>query len=329
MPRHAALLCGIGLLWLACAADGPGGRFSEAGDYELEIEHDGLGRRYLLHLPPGWERELLPVVISFHGGGGRAQGHKDWTRMDRLADRERFAIVYPDGTGGVFGRLLTFNAGGCCGPARRRNVDDVGFAIALLEDLARDLPLDRRRVYATGMSNGAMMSYRLAAEAAQHIAAIAPVGAAMSLDRFAPARPVPVMHIHSVDDPRALYDGGLGPPFPLTRSRVLHKSVEAELARWVERNGCAAEPRQVSSLRAPESRFDSGHTAAKLVWSPCSSGAEVVLWKLAGAGHVWPGTERNPWPRVLGRETAVIDANEEMWRFFSRFSRPDAPPLRR
>lgn len=320
-------LAAAAALLLGCASgEPPGAPFRGAGDYDLELEHDGRRRSYYVHLPPRFaERGPLPVVLSFHGGGGAAASHKAWVRLDRLADREGFVAVYPDGTGRFGRRLLTWNAGTCCGLARRRGVDDTGYALALLDQLARWLPLDHTRVYATGMSNGAMMAYRLAAEAGDRIAAIAPVGAAMALERFAPRRPVPVLHFHSVDDPRALYAGGLGPPFPFTRSRVQHNPVEAELARWAEVNGCASEPRETDARSAPADRFDAGHTAIRLEWGPCSSGAEVALWKLTGAGHVWPGSPDARAPRLLGAATRVVDANEEMWRFFRRHSRPDAP----
>ena len=187
-------------------------------------------------------------------------------------------------------RLLTWNAGGCCGYAREARVDDVGFALRVLADLARDLPLDRTRVYATGHSNGAMMAYRLAAEAAERIAAIAPVAGAMQLASFAPSRPVPVLHVHSVDDPRALYAGGLGPPFPFTSARVEHRAVETR-ARAL---GCARGLRGRAERRraAPRARR-AGRTRATR--RPCSTmdrarrGADVRLWKLTGAGHGWPG----------------------------------------
>lgn len=101
--------------------------------------------------------------------------------MDRLADRESFIAVYPNGNGRFGKRLLTWNAGTCCAYLVINNVDDVGFVRALVATLAEKVPIDRRRVYATGLSNGAMMSHRLAAEAADLIAAVAPVAGGMVL----------------------------------------------------------------------------------------------------------------------------------------------------
>src|SRR5439155_3507988 len=166
-----------------------------------------------------------------------------------------------------------------------QQVDDVGFIRAVIDDAAKRTPIDRKRVFATGLSNGAMMSYRMAAEASDLIAAIAPVSGSMVLTQFHPTLPVPVMHFHSVDDPRALYNGGLGPPFPMTSTRVLHPPVEQQLAKWIAHNGCPAAPKVEKRLSGE------GNTATKLVYAPCSSEAPVVFWKMTGSGHVWPGQD--------------------------------------
>ncbi len=293
------------------------------GDHEFTLIHGQLHRSYIVHVPPQARNgKPLPAVVNFHGGGAHAQVQKLYSRMDATADREGFVAVYPNGTGGIGGRLLTWNAGACCGLAAASRVDDVGFALALLDDLAGRVALDPERIYATGLSNGSMMAYRLAAEAAQRIAAVAGVAGAMTLSRFEPALPVPVMHIHSVDDERALYDGGLGPAFPFTNTRVFHAPVNAMLEKWIARNGCPAQPQVGDPLRGRPGAADAAHTATRQRYAPCRDGTEVVLWKLTGAGHVWPGGVQDYLTWLLGPGTTVIDANSEMWRFFSRFRRP-------
>lgn len=298
MHRLLSALALAGLLPFAALALAP-------GEHAISIGT----RAYLVHVP-----EKLPalpaVVLNFHGGGGNAPSHQKYVRMDPLADREGFIVVYPEGTGPLDGRLETWNAGTCCGMALRDKVDDVGFVRRVLDDLARRQTYDPARVYATGLSNGAMMTYRLAAELSDRIAAIAPVAGAPVIERHATARAVPILHIHSVDDPRALYAGGLGPPFPLTDVRVQHAPVEASLALWAQANGCGPNPEQ------RERREWKGHTAMLYAYPGCR--AEVLLWKLTGAGHVWPGGEPDYFPRLLGPGTEVIDANEEIWKFFSR-----------
>ncbi|MEX2205699.1 MAG: PHB depolymerase family esterase, partial [Myxococcota bacterium] len=189
-------------------------------------------RRAQLHRAPAPDyptRAPLPLLFAFHGGGGNASGFQAYAGLDAPADARGFAVVYPNGSGRFAKRLLTWNAGDCCAYAQQHEADDVGFALAILADLARDLPLDRTRVYATGHSNGGMMSYRLAAEAATRIAAIAPVAGADMTRTFAPEAPVAVLHVHSVDDPRALYAGGPGPANPLGGTRIEHRAAEAGL----------------------------------------------------------------------------------------------------
>jgi polyhydroxybutyrate depolymerase len=295
------------------------------GDHEFTLDHGQLRRSYIVHVPPQVRiGKSLPAVLNFHGGGAHARAQKQYSRMDQTADREGFIAVYPNGSGGIGSRLLTWNAGACCGWAVASRVDDVGFAIALIDDLAARVPLDRERIYATGLSNGSMMAYRLAAEAAHRIAAVAGVAGAMTLPRFAPALAVPVMHIHSVDDQRALYDGGLGPAFPFTDTRVLHEPVDVALEKWIAHNGCRARPVVVGPVSGRPDAADAAHTATRYTYMPCRDGTQVVLWKLTGAGHVWPGGVQDYLPWLLGAGTTVIDANNEMWRFFSRFRRRPA-----
>jgi polyhydroxybutyrate depolymerase len=289
------------------------------GDYAFAVQHGGRARTYIVHVPRDRLTSPWPVVINFHGGGSSAAGQQEYSRMDPLSDREGFLAVYPNGTGVFQGRLLTWNAGPCCGYAMQNRIDDVGFVRALLDDLARHTTVDRTRVYATGLSNGAMMAYRLAAEAPDIVAAIAPVAGAALPTPFSPKAPIPILHIHSVDDTRALYAGGLGPPYPLTRARVQHPAVEDVVARWARFGGCADAPEV-----APPIRNGAGHTATRIAYENCGAGKEVVLWKLTGAGHVWPGGERSyvelllgSQAKILGPASDIIDANAAMWAFFS------------
>ncbi len=330
-PRLPVAL-GTAIAVLVACAGGPAPSAGPLvpGDHTVAVEHGGAERSALVHVPPqATDGRPLPVVLSFHGGGGNAEGHREWTGLDALADAEGFVVVTPQGTPGRLGggRLRTWNAGPCCGRALREGVDDVGFVLALLAELAGRTRLDPTRVYATGLSNGAMMTLRLAADASDRLAAIAPVAGALRVD--APPSPVPVLAFHSVDDPRAPYAGGLGPPFPFTNQRVEHPPLEPTLEVWARAAGCAAEPEVVDRRQGP-AREDGRppHTATLLVWPGCDGPVEVALWRLTGAGHVWPGAGPRYRERWLGPPTAVLDANREIWDFFQRFTRPDAPPLR-
>jgi polyhydroxybutyrate depolymerase len=307
------------------------------GDYEIAVPHDGRTRTALVHVPDrvAADTRPIPVVLNFHGGGGNARAHRDYVRMDAIADREGFIIVYPNGTGRLDDRLLTWNAGLCCGYALTEKVDDVGFVRALIAALALRAPIDSARVYATGLSNGAMMSYRLAAQLSDRIAAIAPVAGSMVLperrvDDVTPAlavpgkRAVPILHVHSVDDRRALYFGGVGESFPFTNIRTQHPNAEEVLYRWVSFEGCAPKPLVRETRRGKPGGATAAHAATLYVFPGCRDGGEIALWKLAGAGHVWPGGQIDYLPRVLGPGTDVIDANEEIWKFLKRFALPPA-----
>jgi polyhydroxybutyrate depolymerase len=291
------------------------------GTHVVAVRHDGRFRTAIVVVPPQASRgKPLPLVVNFHGGGSNASGEESFTDMDTLANRAGFIVVYPNGTGFLPTRLLTWNAGTCCGYAAANNIDDVGFTLTLLDKIERLTPVDRRRIFATGMSNGAMMAYRLGAEASNRIAAIAPVSGGMVVTSFHPSRPVAIMHFHSVDDPRAPYAGGLGPPFPGTTHQELHPGIEAVIQEWVDFDGCPARPhvgRTISGTGANQ-----GETATRIAYSPCRGGAEVVLWKLTGSGHVWPGGKQDVPQVFLGRPTSIIDANTLMWRFFQRHPLP-------
>jgi len=308
----------LAALTLACAQPNPpAGTLLAAGDHVRALAHGGAERSYVLHVPPPTSSDPLPLVLAFHGGGGNAPGFQRYAGLDALADRDGFLVAYPNGSNRVFeGRLLTWNAGECCGFAAETGVDDVGFTLAVIDDVARHGALDRSRVYATGHSNGAMMAYRLAAEASERVAAIAPVAGAMALEQFAPTRAVPVLHIHSVDDPRALYAGGVTE----TLGRAIsHHPAEAELERWRERDGCPRAP-TVLERRSWQTAGGAEHSATLLAWQPCTGGSEVRLWKLTGAGHGWPGADPVLPERIMGPRSDVISAADEVWAFLRRFS---------
>jgi polyhydroxybutyrate depolymerase len=288
------------------------------GDHTFSIRHGGRARSYIAHVPRA--TGALPVMIAYHGGGGEAEGFKAYAGFDAVADRGGFLVMYPNGTGPLPNRLLTFNGGGCCGYAREQNVDDVGFTMAALDDLARRIRIDRARIYVTGHSNGAIMAYRLAAERSNEIAAVIGVAGAMSVDRFAPSRPLAVMHIHSVDDPRALYTGGVGPPFPGTNNRETHQPVQKSLDQWIRAAGCGGSSTTTESRRGKAGTAEASHTATRLVWSGCKGEVEIVHWKITGAGHMWPGGGRGGLAQaIVGPPTTIINAAEEAWKFADRW----------
>lgn len=285
---------------------------AEAGNRRHKLKFENLTRYYFVHIPPQ-KQKTYALVINLHGGGGQGRGEEEFSEMDKTADRYGFYVVYPNGTGKLHDRLLTWNAGHCCGYAYQHHIDDVGFIDRLLDVVIKQYPIDPTRVYVTGMSNGAMMAYYLAEKLPDRIAAIAPVAGGRMPDTSKPLKPMPIMHFHSLDDPRALYHGGLGPAFPFTNQRVQHPDIDAVLAAWARIDGCAPKPKQIAERSAHKGKTI--QTAREYEYQRCKK-APLILWQLDKVGHVWPGGKQNYMQRVLGPSTKVINANVEMWQFF-------------
>src|SRR4051794_7837563 len=167
-----------------------------SGDHTRLLAIGGESRSYSLHLPPSYDpKRPTPVVLALHAAAMNGAAMARFCGLNEKADRSGFVVVYPDGTGST-PFFLFWDAGG----VRGRPSDDVGYTAKLLDELATLVNVDPKRVYATGMSNGAMMCYRLASELSGRIAAIAPVGGTMATETCRPGRPVPVLHFHGTKD---------------------------------------------------------------------------------------------------------------------------------
>jgi polyhydroxybutyrate depolymerase len=224
--------------------------------------------------------------------------------MSDLAAAKGFIVVYPNGTGRFRSGLLTWNAGGCCGYAQRRRVDDVAFVRALLDTLEREYPIDHRRVYATGFSNGGMMSYQVACALSDRFAAVAPVSGELAMD-CAPSRPVSVLIIHGTADQNLPYDGGVGPK-ALDKHDV--KSVHYALDHWLRFDRCATTP-----------RVDSTAALVRRTFAPCAENTAVELYTIIGGGHAWPGGQRmSP---AADAPSEALNATRVVWEFFAAHPR--------
>jgi polyhydroxybutyrate depolymerase len=279
------------------------------GDYSKSVRVGGETRTYLVHIPAAYTGATpAPLVLAFHGGATDAAVMLRFCGLNDKADQAGFIVAYPNGTGETK-KLLTWNAGNCCGYAKRNNVDDVAFVRAVLDDMDKAVRIDAKRVYATGMSNGAMMCYRLAAELSDHIAAIAPVAGTMGVDGPAPGQPVPVLHFHGSEDQFVPIGGGQG---PRSLSQTDFASVDETIRAWVKIDGCRQEP-VVTKIGTKDAN---GLTVVRSVYPAGPSGAEVVLYTIQGGGHTWPG--QVPRMAMLGKSTTVISANDLMWEFFQK-----------
>lgn len=278
------------------------------GDYTQTLTFGGRERSYLLHLPQGMSStQRYALVIVLHGGGGAAMSAAKMTGMSDKADKEGFIVVYPDGTGRLEDRLLTWNSGNCCGYALDNNVDDVGFIRAMIDRLLGAYPIDAKRVYATGISNGGMMSYRIACELSDRIAAIAPVAGALNND-CKPAQPVSVIAFHGTADENVPYAGGVASKRVDPHPRE-DKSVAYAMNFWVERDGCLR-----ASLRSEKGSI------VRDEYVGCTSGTSVVLYAIKGGGHAWPGGDRLS--ILLDAPTKELSSTDVMWEFFTQHPKP-------
>lgn len=287
---------------------------TQPGTYSLTLQHDGLDRAYLVHIPVGYRVDMpSPVVFAFHGGGGNMtlQASEHYGLVAK-ADSAGFIAVFPNGYSRFpGGKLATWNAGLCCGAARDSGVDDVGFVRAMWEQLTARVNVDRRRVFATGMSNGGMFSHRLACEMADVFTAIAPVAGTDNTVQCRPSRPVSVLHIHAKDDDHVLFDGGAGPNAFRDESKVTEfVSVSDTITRWTQRNQC--QPNRQRVLTVPGAYCDA--------YRACTGGVQVQLCVTETGGHSWPGGSK---PRAgKAQVSQAIRANDVMWDFFQRVSAP-------
>ena len=254
----------------------------------------GLDRGYRLYVPAGLSASA-PLVVMLHGGFGSAEQAERAYGWNQLADREKFVVAYPDGVGRAWNVL-----GGCCGRPARQGIDDVAFIGAVVDDVAANVSVDRARIYATGISNGGMMSYALAC-GTEVFAAIGP-DSATQLDACASPRPTSVIAIHGTADRMIRYDGepGVGvahidgPPVPDVN------------AFWRNVDRCA-QPAVASDGPVTTSAAD------------CADGRGVTLITIAGAGHQWPGSQ--PVREGADSPSDALNATTTLWAFFAAHPR--------
>lgn len=250
-------------------------------DQIVTIASGGLDRTFRVHVPASYEPQVAtPVVLNFHGLTSNAAQQEAFSGMAAKADEAGFIAVHPEGV------AASWNGGGCCGEAGQTGVDDVGFVEDVLAELETMVCVDRKRIYATGMSNGGFMSHRLACELSERLAAIAPVAGLNAASPCAPARAIPVLQIHGTGDTVVSYSG-----------------VAPTMEAWAERNGCGGETEVV---------FDNG-TATCASYLGCPAGVEVTTCTLQGFGHWWPG--------AFGA-TADLIATDAIWDFFASHALP-------
>lgn len=280
------------------------------GLQEIQVQ----GRKVLVHLPTGYDAARpAPLVLAFHGGGGHAEYMADDEKygLQKKADAAGFVVAFPNGYSKLpGGKFATWNAGGCCGDARDKGSDDVGFARATVKAIQARYSIDMNRVFATGMSNGGMLSHRLACEAADVFRAVASVAGTDATASCTPSKPISVLHIHAKDDDHVLFNGGAGPNAFRDESKVMNfVSVPETISRWVQRDRCTAPPQRTLDRPGATCETHGG----------CAGGVSVQLCTTETGGHSWPGADNVR--RGKPAASRALDANDEIWRFFEQASR--------
>jgi polyhydroxybutyrate depolymerase len=263
------------------------------------ITHDGIERDYILYVPEIYDGSTaVPLVLNFHGFGSSASQQMFYGDFRDIADTEGFLLVHPEGTTLIGNQF--WNVGF---PGLSSTIDDVGFTEALIDELATLYTIDLDRVYATGMSNGGFMSFLLACQLSEKIAAVASVTGSMTQDTFDDCNaqlPTPVLQIHGTEDDVVSYnENNLSLPIPNV------------ISYWVDHNNCETTP---TTTTLPDVDVSDGSTIEYSVYEDGDNGITTEHMKVIGGGHTWPGSILNS-----AGTNQDIDASMEIWLFFSRY----------
>lgn len=282
---------------------------------EFRIDVNGVTRTFQIHYPapaPVNLKNGLPLVIVLHGGRSSGEQIAKASRFSAKADKHGFITVYPDGTGKVEGRRLTWNAGECCDIAMKENAQDTAFIANLIDYMVKFQGADPRRVYIAGMSNGGMLAHRLAAELAPKIAAIGVVEGGMFTSQPTPTEPVSILIMHGERDKNVPYEGGPSKSSLITPYMKSEKTaflpVQSAFDFWREKNGCRDDMTTEKKGRITTN-----------IYRQCRNNTVTVLQTLQNSGHNWPGS-----PKMLysefddGSNYMGHDATDILWDFFAQ-----------
>ncbi|MDP2107272.1 MAG: PHB depolymerase family esterase [Desulfobulbaceae bacterium] len=285
-----------------------------------KLQHGGLTRTFALYLPVRYNPSVShPLVIALHGGGGDAKKWPTYTNngFERLADRDQFLLIYPEGIEGQWND----KRGVKDFAAQRDNVDDVGFIGALIDYLVSNYPVDRDRIYVAGASNGGMMANYVGAQFSDKVAAIATVIASIPdnlLPLMHPKQPLSVLMINGSEDPLVRWKGGVVKFGKKETGSVI--PVEKTLQFWVNHNKLNSQPKVID---LPDKNPEDGTRITRSVYQGGGASAEVVLYTVKGGGHTWPAFEDKRGPlmklmvdKLVGKKSRNLDACQTIWEFF-------------
>ncbi len=278
----------------------------------MEFRHGGAARTCLVHVPLHKRSAAAPLVIVFHGGGGTVKGVIKLTkqRFNELSDTAGFYVAYPSGLGKSWNDFRDDSKA----YAHEHGIDDAGFIASLIDRLAAEYPIDTGRVFAAGISNGGLMSYRLACSvpAVRGIAVVAATHPAGQENKCIPSKPVSVMIINGTEDPIMPYDGGEITLLGTKRGRVI--STDETVRYWVRVNKCRGGGEEKLLTDAdPGDRT----RVKRISYDNCDSGCRVVLYRVEGGGHTWPGGWHYMFSGFIGHTSGDFNACDAIWDFFS------------
>lgn len=276
------------------------------GSYTFTFPHNGINRFYIVHVPAVYKASSpSPVLFALHGGGGnmKIQANDEFYKLISKSEKENFVVVFPNGFSKLkSGEFATWNAGKCCGDARDTGSNDVGFIKEVFSKLINQVNVDEKKVFATGMSNGGMMSYRLACELPDIFKAIAAVAGTDGTISCSPGKAVSILHIHAKNDDHVLFSGGAGTKAAEKSKITDFASVPDTIAKWVKENKCSGMKRVLEVTGAYCEQYLN-----------CKNDSKVQLCVTETGGHSWPGGKK---PRGQDETSKAISANDVMWDFF-------------
>jgi len=278
----------------------------------------GFDRHYIVHVPPTFDgKRKLPVVIMLHGAGGTGQQAMEQTGWDRMADHEDFIAVFPDAIAehpkmpaSFLLNPQTWNDGSGRHASGKRNDGDVEFIAYIIDTIEARYGADPNRIYVTGFSNGAAMTFRIGVELADKVAAIAPVAGHLFTHDHQLKRAVPTLYIIGLDDPLELPAGGV---LRIRGEQIEQPPIEQNLRQWRDLDRCSMAP-------SSEARTDG---VERVVFGDCGGGAEMVEYFIDDMGHVWPGGINRLPQRLVGKPSDKLNATDVIWNFFK--SHPKQP----
>ncbi len=263
-------------------------------------------REYQLFVPAGGGPR--PVVIALHGGGGNGAQLARSAGLIEKAAKEGFILVLPEGTARI-GKLETWNAGGCCANAMRSKIDDVGFIRSVIDDVERTQKVDKNRIYVVGLSNGAMLTQKVAIALGDRIAGAGVFVGALFGDEAKPVAPVPMLIVNAEKDEQVPVAGGYSTTQMVRQAQGMPYEPSRYAATfWAAANRCAKGPAKSETA-----------DYVRELWTGCASGADVDFYITKGAGHGWPGYAVAR--AGVSRDTGKVDGTELMWAFFSAHRR--------